>query len=139
MANLEEKDPWSQLMALKALTFQTGVMHQAQIDQLRLWGRVAFQFIPREGFECHISSADHSVCYVLKDGELYDKKKGATHNFKWLVKIIAGLDRSIHDLLGEEWQLKIKHNGRLEYTGPRLTTRSKKVRQLRNYRKKKSK
>lgn len=139
MSSLESKDPWGQLMQLKAITFQTGVMHQAQIDQLRLWGRVAFQYVPRENFACHISSSDRTVSYVLTGGKLYDKSRGADHNFKWLVNVIAGLDRSIHDLLGEEWQLLINFKGKNEYTGQRLSTADAKVAARREYRRAKAK
>jgi hypothetical protein len=128
-SSLEDKEPWNQLQSLKALTFQTGTLHQAQIDQLRLWGRVSFPYVPKEGYECHIDIDNQEVNYVLKGGKLFKKyhswftKQADRHDFKWLVNVIALLDHSIHELLGDEWRTLITHNGKVEYEGQRLKTR----------------
>lgn len=114
-----------QLEALKAASIETGILHQAQIDQLRMWGLVAFQFVPIEGVECQVDQEGHDVHYVLKGGRLF-RKWNFFHkekcDFNWLVGVIAALDGSVKDLLGPHWRLLITHNGKLEYEGPREKT-----------------
>jgi|SRR6185312_3143721 len=139
-SSLEEKDPWEQLQGLKALTFETGSVHQAQVDQIRLWGRVAFQFIPKDGYEVKIDTENQEVHYVLKGGKLFEKwnwfrTQSNRRDFQWLVGIIAGLDRSIHSLLGDDWRMTVTHNGNLEYDGPRLKTREQMKYERDEYRK----
>jgi hypothetical protein len=140
-SSLENKgNAWEQLQALKVLTFETGVVHQAQLDQLRLWGRVAFQFVPKEGFECQVDTDHQDVHYVLNGGKLFKEPswfsfKKKEFDFDWLVGIIAGLDRSIHDLLGPEWRLLVTHNGKLEYEGGREKTIEEMKHERREYQK----
>lgn len=139
-SSLEEKDPWGQLQALKAMTHDTGVIHQAQIDQLRLWGRVAFQLVPKEGFEMQVDPEGQEVHYVLKGGKLFQKKSWFTLrvnkcDFQWLVGVIAALDSSVHDLMGEDWRVLITHNGKLEYEGARVKTREQMKYEREQYRK----
>ena len=139
-SSLEDKGIWSQLQALKALYFETDTIHEAQIEQLKMWGRLIFQFVPKEGYECVIDMDNRDVKYVLKGGKLFEKKswfrfKKNTCDFKWLVNAIAVLDQGIHDLLGDDWRLLIEHNGKLEYEGVRPKTREQMTYEREQYRK----
>lgn len=122
-------DSTGQLQSLKALTATTGALHQVQVDHLRIWGRLAVGHIGT--IECHVDTEKKDVNYViLGKGAMTDKK----HNFEWLVKAVAALSSSIHDLLGDEWKTTIQHKGKLIFNGPRRKTQEELVNERRKYR-----
>lgn len=139
-SNLEEKGIWEQLKALKALYSQTDILHEAQVEQVKLWGRLVFQYVSKEGYECNIDIDNQKVKYVLKGGKLFEKKswfrlRKNVCDFKWLVSAIAALDEAIHELLGDTWRLIIEHNGKIEYEGVRLKTSEQMKYEREQYRK----
>lgn len=113
-----------QLLKLKAATQLSGTLHDAQLAHLRMWGLVVFQLVPKDGTVLKVDTDRKVVHYTLTGGKLYEKKKGGL-NFNWLVQAIAKLDAAIHDLLGDEWQVVIEHDGKIEYTGPRKSEQEK--------------
>lgn len=121
-SSLVDDNTLKQIRDLRTLTIETGVVTEVQADHLRLWGRVAFQFVPKEGMQCHIDQENYEVHYKLKGGRLF-RKWNFFHkdkcDFNWLVGVIAALDGSVHDLLGPHWRLLITHNDKLEYEGQR--------------------
>lgn len=120
-SSLTQKDDlWSKLRALRTYTVEMGFLHQSQIDQLKLWGRLAFQQIPPVGVEIAVDFALRDVKYTLKGGKLdSDIKRQAT--------LVAGLDRSIAEMLGDEWRLLIDLDGKNIYTGQRRVTPAQKT------------
>jgi hypothetical protein len=102
-------DLWDRLMSLREHTASHGVLVDAQLEQLKLWGCLAFQHVPRTGIEIRVNFEEHTVLYVLQGGRL------ARLNVQ--ANLVAGLDRSIHALLGDEWKLLIDHDGERVYEG----------------------
>jgi hypothetical protein len=96
-------------MLLRGLTASTGVMHEAQKLQLKNWGAVAFQGVG--GWVSNIDITRKTVLYSITS-----TRKTAP---KDLPKYVAALDRSIHWLLGGDWALNVKINGKSVYKGSR--------------------
>lgn len=97
-------------MGLRALTLELGIIHEAQADQLKLWGPLAFP---------HARDIEISVSlpYLGTNGEIVDQNRveyrmlAAKRPPADLKKRIAGLDRSVAALLGEHFELTCKING----------------------------
>lgn len=125
MSNLTRKDDlWEKLLLLRQYTSERGALHQAHVDQLKLWGRLAFQDFPASGIEIVVNFDQRDIKYVLKNGKLdQDIQKQAT--------LVAGLDRSIAEMLGEEWRLLIDLDDKNIYTGRRRTTTAVKTNERR--------
>ena len=130
----KETTTWDILMSLKAVTFTTGVLHEVQIDQLRLWGQLALGHAGE--FKCKVDTEEKTISYglVTKKKTLTDKK----HSFKWLAKAVALLDQSIHQVLGDDWKLSIIHNKKVAYEGKRLKSTEEKLDERRKYRAKRT-
>lgn len=105
----EVADLWGQLEALREYTAIHGVLAGAQVDQLKLWGRLVFEYIPKNGIEIQVDFEARFVTFILKGGKLSAINKQA--------KLVAGLDNSIHAMLGENWILTIYHDSLLIYLG----------------------
>jgi hypothetical protein len=103
---MNEKE--KQLMALRALTATTGVIHEAQVFQLRYWGGIAFT----GEWTVAVDVEKRMVTYNL----LGKKRK---HD----PKVIAALDMSVHWLFGDDWCLNVVEKGKVIYSGPRLNTK----------------
>ena len=101
-----------QLLTLRALTATTGVIHEAQVLQLKMWGGVAFAAYGK--WEANLDGDSKTVTYTLTRKKPLPKKNAAP--------AIAALDRSIHWLLGDDWGLKVKQSSKLIYDGPRVST-----------------
>lgn len=103
---------WAKLRAAKELTNTTGMLSDSQVLQIKAWGWIVFQHY------------DPKKIVIYPDLELriiaYDLTGKIGKAPKHYAKMIAGLDRSIHDLLGEDWKLVIKQEGKVIYDGPRL-------------------
>ena len=125
----EVQDLWGQLEALREYTAIHGILVGAQVDQLKMWGRLVFEHIPKSGVEIQVDFEGKFVTYLLKGGKLSAITKQA--------KLVAGLDNSVHAMLGANWQLAIYHNDEIIYLGPsqsdqELTDERRKIRQARN-------
>jgi hypothetical protein len=97
-----------EMAMLKALTATTGVVHEAQKLQLRMWGAIAFGHTT---WEADIDVGGKTVIYKLKKAK----------QPKQLVHYIAALDRSIHWLFGDDWGLRVKEGTKALYEGARKT------------------
>lgn len=102
-------DIWERLQVLRETTSMVGLIHESQLEQLKLWGRLVFQHVPKEGISIAIDGDKKSVTYKLSAGKL-DK-------LELQAKLVAGLDRSIHALLGDHWYLNIDLKGKRIYEG----------------------
>jgi hypothetical protein len=116
VSDIEDKDMWDQLMALRAITQTTGILHEAQIIQLRYWPRIA---IPH--------SISCEVAYFQKEiNEEGEVTQVPTIEFrpvlskakppKDLKKRLAGLNRSVKDLLGPNFTVKVKLGKKIIFT-----------------------
>lgn len=97
-------------MVLRGLTASTGALHEAQKTQLQYWGALAFG---RTGWETHVDMENRTVTYKvvkLPTGRMAVKKQAL---------LVAGLDRSVHWLLGPEWALQVREGKKIVYNGSR--------------------
>jgi hypothetical protein len=96
-------DPAHQLMVLKAATKTTGIVHEAQIFQLRMWGRLCLQHV--EPPTVQVLPLDREVIY----------RSPATLKGKVAKKTIdarlTALNDSVKWLLGDDWSLLVEVAG----------------------------
>ena len=102
----EMTDLEKQLMDLRALTAVTGVIHEAQVQQIQLWGKLAFDYTT---WEAAIDVESKTVIFVLGKGK----------HPKHLANLVAGIDRSVHWLLGPDWALHVREGKKALYEGMR--------------------
>lgn len=96
----------AQLTALKGMTAGTGVLHEAQMLQLKTWGGLAFSGMGK--WEANIDVDGKRVSY-----DIQSKKKIP----KNLPGLIAALHRSVKWLLGDSWELEVSQGPNLLYDG----------------------
>lgn len=101
---------WDQLKELRVVTGQIGVLHEAQKLQLQYWPYVAAPHATH--YETHCNLKDKEIHFILKV-----KKKKAPKDYK---DRLVALDRSVKDMLGKDWLVTVKENGKEIYNGPRL-------------------
>lgn len=90
-------DVQKQLMMLRGLTKTTGMLHEAQVLQLKHWPRIA---IPHSTYsEFAFSHEKHLVEFRIKT------KGKAPGDLKLR---LGGLTESVRDLLGPEYTVRIK-------------------------------
>lgn len=99
---MSDTDAWGQLMVLRGVTQTTGVLHEAQIVQLRYWPRIAAP---------HSTSCD--IAWSPKDGRKrqcveFRMKVGAGRPPKDFKARLQGLDRSVKALLGPDTTVRVK-------------------------------
>ncbi len=101
---------WEQLMLLRNLTKTTGLLHDAQLLQLKMWSLV---------FSSHVSSCEMHIDQEKQQIDFHLKTKGRTpadfqercgHLVEWVQK-----------LLGGEWLVRIKIREKLVHRGMRKT------------------
>jgi hypothetical protein len=109
------------LVTLRSVTDTTGAVHEAQLEQLRFWGGIAFSPL---AWHADVDAEGHKVTYTLA-------KISKDRN---LPNVVAALDRSLHWLLGETWQLVIVEAGSTIYSGSFMST-SEYIQKARTYRK----
>jgi hypothetical protein len=95
-----------QLMDLRALTAVTGVIHEAQKQQIALWGKLSFDYTT---WQAAIDVESKTVIFTLAKGK----------RPKHLANLVAGLDRSVHWLLGPDWALWVMEGQKALYQGAR--------------------
>ncbi len=98
--------PEKQLMTMRAVTAITGVLHEAQLLQLRMWGAIAFAHTT---WEADIDVESKTVTYTV------EKKKRPIN----LAHLVASLDMSVHWMLGDNWGLRVKEGTKTLYEGAR--------------------
>lgn len=99
------KDPtWETLLLLRDLTKRTGILHEIQVGQLKMWPLVAFDNATTSEFSW--DSTKKMVCFVIQTQGPAPKKMRA--RFTWL-------DQSVKALLGHEWGIKVAINGKEKF------------------------
>lgn len=107
----DKAEEWAaQLMALRALTATTGVIHEAQKLNLQQWGALAFGHVGK--WEARVDVASKTVTYKFK-------RRGRRPQD--LAHLVAGLVRSVHWLLGLDWGVRVQENGKLIFEGERVS------------------
>lgn len=98
-----------QLLVLRGLTETTGALHEAQVFNLKMWGRLAAP---------HAKSVELAIEMDEKIVEfrLIEAKK-APKNLK---DLLGGLDRSVKFLLGDKWKVVVVKGDKILFTGDRL-------------------
>lgn len=97
-----ELTPTQQLMLLRDLTAKTGILHEAQVQQIKLW---PFAICPNVGkSEAHVSVEKQTIEYHLTP------EKG---QIKLNPKIMEKFMEGVSLLLGPEWRIQIFGNGSL--------------------------
>jgi hypothetical protein len=108
----KQKGIWEQLLELKAVTAETGTVHEAQVLQLKLWGFLALP---------HVQASEMSLAVGLPhmDGEeareLYRveyRVKSDARPPRNLKKLLNGLARSVKKLLGDYFTVAVLVNGK---------------------------
>ena len=103
----ESDDRMTVLMQLRDLTQRTGILYEDQVQQLKIWPYVAFDL---KEHTIYPDNEDRSLAFdlVFKKAppKRADKKCSALKN--WIQK-----------LLGEEWLVVLKVDGKVWYRGER--------------------
>ncbi len=102
-------DTWEQLMVLRAATATTGVLHEAQVMQMRRWGPLAFQHADEIEFAVGIYDDEKTK---VKTRLVEYRVKATKPAAKNMPKLMAGLCRSVKALLGPEFTVVVKVNGK---------------------------
>lgn len=98
-------DVMEQLMLLRALTSSTGVLHEAQVLQLKMWPACFFKGVK-----------SHEFVFQWERRKLaYDIKAKGKHTH--LKKRCVALEKCVHTLLGGEYQVTILLNGKKVFSG----------------------
>lgn len=100
MADTQMADQvWAQLGILRGLTRTTGVLHEAQVLQLKMWPRLA---IP------HAESTEFGWDPINRTIEFRARVARGQKPPRDLVKRLKGLDRSVKSLLGTDVVVRVK-------------------------------
>ena len=104
-------DTTEQLLALRALTRATGVLHEAQILQMKLWPFVLF---PKHKvkYELSIDQDAKRVIYSMLLPETPKPPKDSQ-------KALKGLEEVLQWLLGTEWLLEVQVDVAVKGKAPR--------------------
>lgn len=98
------------LAAAKGLTKATGALHEAQLFQLKCWGAAAFH---GSGWRADVDTDGCVVTYHVAFLPKTSRKQTKT----WWKKMFEGLNRSLHWLLGDNWQLRVVVADNLVFEG----------------------
>jgi hypothetical protein len=90
----EDKDLWTQLMELKALTENTGAIHELQVFQLKAWAGMLFE----GSTEIQIVVNPKALITFCNKNEPYPD-----------LNALNGLARSIKDVLGGYFSFEVKN------------------------------
>lgn len=93
-AQVQAGEAWEQLMRLRDLTRRTGMLHELQMKQLKIWPRVFFDCDKHElTYDCDAKIV--TITLVTK----------AALAFRDLERRIKALEDCIHTMLGPDWAL----------------------------------
>lgn len=107
--SLFSADAESQLMTLRGLTKNTGVLHEAQVLQVKAWPIVLFS---------NCKSSKFSFCWEKREVEYDIKTKGRGKKDE-MDRGVLLLDHYTKTLLGPEYTVTIFFNGVQKYVGMR--------------------
>lgn len=101
------------LRGLKDITKLTGTLDELQVRNLEMWGRVAFHPVK---FGLNWNGIARTVEYDL---QMKGGKPPPARTAQQQEAYLTAIDTSVKEMLGEEWLLTIKEDGRTVFTGPR--------------------
>lgn len=104
---------WEQLLELKAVTLETGTLHEAQVFQLKLWGPLALP----QAHDIEIAvglphMTSHPENKLVEFYRVEVRAKAETAPPRDLKNRLEGLCRSIRTLLGDHFDIIVKINGK---------------------------
>jgi hypothetical protein len=130
MSDNKTNDFETQLMLLRAMTDQTGAIHEGQRVQLKFWGLLAFPHVDKKDLSAFPDVEKKTVTY-----QIHTKKKPPKN---W-PHLIASLDESIHWLFGPSWNLLIEQDDTVIYKGERKSLKKQRDNGKRDKRRARSK
>lgn len=104
----------SKLISLRDLTRLTGTLEELQVTNLMAWGRIVWH-PARFGLSWDGIGRSAEYDVAVKGGKPPPARSYAEHQ-----AYLKGLDTSVKELLGAEWLLTVKEDGREVFVGPRL-------------------
>jgi hypothetical protein len=115
----ENNTIWEQLKALRTVTENTGVVHEAQVYQLKFWGNLTLQHVK------HVEVALIPEVFSDEDALLLGQPpcvevRGTEVNaepHEQFNEILDGLDRSVKSLLGRHWKTRVLVDGEVIFEG----------------------
>ena len=108
----EDTSVWDQLMELKAMTENTGAVHELQVYQLKMWAALAW----KPTTEIKVQTQGKPTVTFCAD-----------LNEQPTLNLLNGLDRSIKDLLGDYFTFKVEDKGVAIFNNPGKKKRKQKV------------
>jgi hypothetical protein len=93
---------WDQLMALKAMTYDTGTLHDAQVYQLKMWSALLFEGATERTINVKLGLSQWRIHFELVAPLEWKAPDEA---------LLRGLANSVKDLLGEYFSTKVTVNG----------------------------
>lgn len=116
MAESEYKKPdgdTEQLMLLRAMTRETGILHDAQVFQLKIWSKAAFSLAFEEGLQdVEFAVGIHDDSKTKEKLRLVEFRVKATGKPRPPTKpLLEVLAKSVRGLLGDEYTVVAKLNG----------------------------
>lgn len=95
---------WEQLMMMREMTRRTGIMHESQMLQLKIWPRVLFQDSSKA--EVSIDMVERSMYFrIAVDGS----KSTAANGRK---SAAERLDSFVKAMMGDEWHVEVAVKGK---------------------------
>ena len=105
----DKLDPWGQILLLRKMTDLTGVLHEAQVQQLKIWPLLA---VPNASSSEFTWDPDMKVVeFVLR---LNPKAPFLTAD-ETLMRL-QGLDRSVKQMLGDGWHITVSFGKKSVYS-----------------------
>lgn len=107
-----------QLLLLRDVYARTGVLHEAQALQLRMWPMGVFEHAKET--EARLNHTKKEIDFILK----VDKKTEPSK--EEMEKRCELLDKNVKWLLGEDWLVRVRVRKEVVYRGPRKAPVEKK-------------
>lgn len=118
---MAEKKIWDELLALKAVTETTGVLHDAQRFQLQMWGPLMLKHARKIDVGVSLPWVEHDGTpdEVLHEDRVVEFRVVSVGGPKPrdLKKRIATLDKWVKKLLGDRFTVRVVVRGKLIFEG----------------------
>lgn len=124
-------DIWPQLRSLRGMAEETGAIHDAQALQLKAWGWSVFQHVDYKAVKVLVDVEKRDVVYEVPAS----KKRPPIKRY---AKLVAFLDASAREMMGDTWRLRVREGGKLVYSGRRAKEIAAEAEERRLEREKKS-
>ena len=100
-----------QLIHLKTLTHKFGMLHEAQVFQLKCWGRLALPHADEIEFKVALPHLDELRSAVTDVSHVEFIAKASKRPPKNLKTLLTVLKNSVHEVLGEQFGVSVVING----------------------------